>query len=61
MAEQPKGQPGERRAKRPYAKPILEEVEIVPQEAMLGFCKSTAGQPGAFSQCGNTGCSQVGS
>ena len=45
--------------RREYQAPIVEEIEIVAGEAMLGFCKS-AGQPGAFAVCG-AGCSAAGS
>lgn len=42
-----------------YQAPVIEEIEIVAGEAMLGFCKS-AGQAGAFAICG-AGCSAAGS
>jgi hypothetical protein len=46
--------------REPYEPPRVEEVKIVPGEALLGFCKTT-GRQGAFSQCGNPGCSAAGS
>jgi len=36
-------------------------VTIVPDEAMFGFCKTSAGQPAALSACGNGACQGLGS
>jgi hypothetical protein len=47
-------------AREPYEAPRIEEVKIVPGEALLGFCKTT-GRQGAFSQCGNPACQGAGS
>jgi hypothetical protein len=43
--------------------PVIEQVTIVPEEAMFGFCKATAGagSPGGTAQCGNPACSGLGS
>ncbi len=41
--------------KRPYSKPQIEKVQLVSEEAVLGNCKSTAGDvqfgPGDSLQC----------
>ena len=55
-AEEPRSQTPLRRV---YQAPVIEEVEIVAGEAMLGFCK-TAGAVGAFAICGG-GCGAPGS
>ncbi len=47
--------------RRPYAPPSIEQVTIVPDEAMFGFCKTSAGQPAALSACGNGACQGLGS
>ena len=44
----------------PYAPPRIEQVEINPGEAMLGFCK-TAGGLGAIGICGTPACQGSGS
>ena len=65
MAHEPKDAPadvpGARAPKRPYAPPSIEQVTIVPDEAMFGFCKTSSGQPAALSQCGNGACQGLGS
>jgi hypothetical protein len=47
------------RERRPYRPPRIEQVDIVPGEAMLGFCKTDAGS-GAFGMCGAV-CAGIGS
>jgi len=46
-----------------YVEPVLMEVELRPDEAVLGFCKSdNSSGPGSFSQpCSYTSCSSIGS
>jgi hypothetical protein len=44
--------------RQPYEPPAIEEIEIAPGEAMLGFCKSL-GSMGGFGVCGS--CGAVGS
>ena len=47
------------RRRRPYTPPRIEQIDIVPGEAMLGFCKTT-GDWGGMGLCGG-GCSMGGS
>ena len=44
----------EGKRRRPYRAPRIEQIEIAPGEAMLGFCK-VANAQGAFSVCGGCG------
>lgn len=46
--------------RRTYRPPKIEQVEIVPGEAMLGFCKTEGGM-GAMYICGDGACSSPGS
>ena len=47
--------------RRPYQRPRIEMIEIVPGEAMLSACKTAANpQAGAMAVCGG-GCSGMGS
>jgi hypothetical protein len=36
------------RGRRPYEKPAIIEVELRPEEAVLGNCKTNGGGPGPF-------------
>jgi hypothetical protein len=49
-----------RASRRPYTPPRIEQVEINPGEAMLGFCK-TAGGLGSVALCGTVACQGSGS
>ena len=58
----PEAVPGARR--RPYTAPVIEQVRIVPEEAILSTtCKtSPVSGGGSLNTCGsNTGCGAVGS
>jgi hypothetical protein len=55
---------GGRRPKKPYARPEVKQVQLRPEEAVLGNCKSsgTAGPSGGdCGACPVTGCSSCGS
>jgi hypothetical protein len=47
--------------KRPYEKPELKQVQLRPEEAVLGNCKISATSGPATSNCGTFVCSAVGS
>lgn len=51
---------GSVRTRRPYSPPRVEQIEIVPDESMLGMCKAVAGADGAAPTCGY-GCLYLGS
>ena len=38
--------------RKPYHKPEIERVRLVPEEAVLGGCKMTGGDAGPGSTCG---------
>ena len=46
-----------------YKKPLIEEVELKPEEAVLTGCKAAQGAPGPDGVCGSTGkrCKNLGS
>lgn len=51
----------EQQAKKQYTKPVLKKVNLRPEEAVLGNCK-TAGTAGPVSgSCTMTSCSSIGS
>lgn len=49
--------------RKPYAKPLLRRVELRPQEAVLGACKSASGTVGggAGGTCSTISCQSQGS
>ncbi len=52
--------------KKPYQKPLIEEVDLKPEEAVLTGCKTVQGEPapaGSPAICGATGnvCKKLGS
>ncbi len=47
--------------KRPYGKPTLRQIELRPEEAVLGACKSGASAGPAGGACTTTVCSSIGS
>jgi hypothetical protein len=50
MADQPSNTP--KKAKKPYVRPEVKQVQLKPEEAVLGFCKQNSiFGPGA-SNCG---------
>ena len=58
-------QPAPVAGKRPYTSPVVSRVELRPEEAVLGNCKSaTANGPGGGGRCRRTPlppCSSIGS
>ncbi|MBI5545407.1 MAG: hypothetical protein HY901_16095 [Deltaproteobacteria bacterium] len=54
----PSGPP--RRTRRAYSPPRIEQIEIVPGEAMLGACKVSPTSQGGMTVCG-AGCPGTGS
>jgi hypothetical protein len=40
------------RAKRPYIRPEVKKVQLRPEEAVLGGCKTTSGTGPAAASCG---------
>jgi hypothetical protein len=51
------GVPNERREKRSYIKPTIERVDLRPEEAVLGACKTSTSAGPAASSCTTLGCS----
>jgi hypothetical protein len=51
------GQP----SKKPYTKPELRQIQLRPEEAVLGACKSGAAAGPAGGACSVTLCSSLGS
>lgn len=50
------------RPRRPYVAPTIEKVELRPQEAVLGFCKSTTVAGPVAGKCKAVGaCATLGS
>ncbi len=52
-----------RKTRKPYAKPEVSQVQLRPEEAVLGFCKSTSrrGQVHAIRCSSPTNCLAIGS
>ncbi len=51
----------EKEQKKQYAKPTIKQVDLRPEEAVLGFCKSSVSAGPASSMCTIPGCSSPGS
>jgi hypothetical protein len=57
-----KRQKDDQRPKRPYQKPEVVQIPLRPDEAVLGFCKSShSGGPGAATSCHVGTCNSPGS
>jgi len=60
MTEKKEEKPGRGRvAKKPYKKPEVRQVKLRPEEALLGFCKTTGSYGPATANC--TSCYTTGS
>lgn len=46
--------------KKPYQKPKLTKVKLMPEEEVLQTCKRTTSTPGPTSRCRATGCRRAG-
>lgn len=40
-----------KKGKRPYQKPQIKEVKLIPEEAVLAHCKSSVGSNNKFGRC----------
>jgi hypothetical protein len=50
MPDQPSNTP--KKAKKPYVRPEVKQVQLKPEEAVLGFCKQTGFVGPAANNCG---------